>query len=164
MTSWSHGRVRAKDFPSLSSSGGSRKMLTAKCQMTRPDPPSDFIFSSIPFATMRFRRGSDNCPGDGEALLTSSSSSYPTTSCRRRLVTLSVAIVTIFVLDELRVRYLRHRQHNLLQYKCINYRNPYYHTPQDSPDTLDFAFLAGNAQHIVNATATLLNQEPEPSA
>ena len=40
-----------------------------------------------------------------------------------------------------------------------NYRNPNYHTPQDLPDTLDFSFLTGNAQHIVNATATLLNQE-----
>ena len=43
-----------------------------------------------------------------------------------------------------------------------NFRNPNYHTPQDLPDTIDASFLAGSAQHIVNAIATLLNQPPTP--
>ncbi len=43
-----------------------------------------------------------------------------------------------------------------------NFRNPNYHTPQDLPATLDASFLAGSAQHIVNAIATLLNQLPPP--
>ena len=43
-----------------------------------------------------------------------------------------------------------------------NFRNPNYHTPQDLPDTIDASFLAGSAQHIVNAIATLLNQPTAP--
>ena len=39
-----------------------------------------------------------------------------------------------------------------------NFRNPNYHTPQDTPDTLDPAFFKGSAQHVVNAIAALLNQ------
>ena len=39
-----------------------------------------------------------------------------------------------------------------------NFRNPNYHTPQDTLDTLDTAFFKGSAQHVVNAIATLLNQ------
>ncbi|MGB3293890.1 MAG: M28 family peptidase, partial [Phormidesmis sp.] len=42
-----------------------------------------------------------------------------------------------------------------------NFRNPYYHTEQDTPDTLDPQFLQGSAQHIVNAIATLLSQASE---
>ncbi|MGB3766674.1 MAG: M28 family peptidase [Phormidesmis sp.] len=41
-----------------------------------------------------------------------------------------------------------------------NFRNPNYHTPGDLPATLDHAFFAGSAQHIVNAIATLLNSAP----
>ncbi len=41
-----------------------------------------------------------------------------------------------------------------------NFRNPYYHTPQDTPDTLDLPFLKGSAQHIVNAIATLMQANP----
>ena len=37
-----------------------------------------------------------------------------------------------------------------------NFRNPYYHTPQDTLDTLDTPFFKGSAQHIINAIATLL--------
>ncbi|PZO20562.1 MAG: peptidase M28 [Leptolyngbya foveolarum] len=43
-----------------------------------------------------------------------------------------------------------------------NFRNPNYHTPRDLPVTLDASFLAGSAQHIVNAIAMLLNQLPPP--
>ena len=39
-----------------------------------------------------------------------------------------------------------------------NFRNPNYHTPQDTPDTLDLTFFKGSAQHVVNAIAALLNQ------
>lgn len=39
-----------------------------------------------------------------------------------------------------------------------NFRNPNYHTPQDTPDTLDSAFFKGSAQHVVNAIAALLSQ------
>ncbi len=39
-----------------------------------------------------------------------------------------------------------------------NFRNPYYHTAQDTPDTLDPAFFQGSAQHIVRAIALLLSQ------
>ncbi len=39
-----------------------------------------------------------------------------------------------------------------------NFRNPHYHTPQDTIDTIDPAFLRGTAQHIVNAIAALTNQ------
>ena len=39
-----------------------------------------------------------------------------------------------------------------------NFRNPNYHTPQDTPDTLDPDFFRGSAQHVVNAIAALLNQ------
>ena len=38
-----------------------------------------------------------------------------------------------------------------------NFRNPNYHTPKDTPDTLDPAFFKGSAQHVVNAIAALLN-------
>ena len=44
-----------------------------------------------------------------------------------------------------------------------NFRNPSYHTPQDTLDTLDPSFFAGSAQHIVNAVGTLLNQPPIPT-
>ena len=51
----------------------------------------------------------------------------------RRLIAtlqhLTAGIVAVLVLDEVRVRYLRRRQHNLLRYKCIHYRNPYYLQP-----------------------------------
>ena len=40
-----------------------------------------------------------------------------------------------------------------------NFRNPHYHTPQDTPDTLDIDFFSGSAQHVVNAIAALLNQD-----
>lgn len=39
-----------------------------------------------------------------------------------------------------------------------NFRNPNYHTPQDTPDTLDPSFFRGSAQHVVNAIAALLSQ------
>lgn len=39
-----------------------------------------------------------------------------------------------------------------------NFRNPNYHTPQDTPDTLDTEFFRGSAQHVINAIAALLNQ------
>lgn len=35
-------------------------------------------------------------------------------------------------------------------------RNPHYHRPTDTPDTLDADFLTGNAQTIVNAVTALL--------
>ncbi|WP_144053638.1 M28 family peptidase [Baaleninema simplex] len=43
-----------------------------------------------------------------------------------------------------------------------NFRNPNYHRPSDTPETLDRAFFTGSAQLVVNATATLL--EPETLA
>ena len=45
-----------------------------------------------------------------------------------------------------------------------NFRNPNYHTPQDTAETLDPDFFAGSAQHIVNAVATLLNQTAQSPA
>ena len=39
-----------------------------------------------------------------------------------------------------------------------NFRNPYYHTEQDTLDTIDPSFFRGSAQHVVNAIAQLLNQ------
>ncbi|MFK8182921.1 MAG: M28 family peptidase [Phormidesmis sp.] len=39
-----------------------------------------------------------------------------------------------------------------------NFRNPNYHTPQDTADTLDVSFFRGSAQHVVNAIAALLFQ------
>ena len=39
-----------------------------------------------------------------------------------------------------------------------NFRNPHYHTPQDTADTLDVSFFRGSAQHVVNAIAALLSQ------
>ncbi|MEM6449096.1 MAG: M28 family peptidase [Cyanobacteria bacterium P01_D01_bin.105] len=38
-----------------------------------------------------------------------------------------------------------------------NFRNPNYHTPQDTADTLDIPFFKGSAQHVVNAIAGLLS-------
>ncbi len=37
-----------------------------------------------------------------------------------------------------------------------NFRNPNYHSAQDTPDTLDPLFFKGSAQHVVNAVAKLL--------
>lgn len=42
-----------------------------------------------------------------------------------------------------------------------NFRNPNYHTAQDTSATLDRSFLSGSAQHVINAIATLRNQ-PAP--
>lgn len=42
-----------------------------------------------------------------------------------------------------------------------NFRNPNYHTPQDTPDMLDPPFFKGSAQHIVDAIATLLQANPD---
>jgi hypothetical protein len=76
---------------------------------------------------MRFRRSSDD-----EALLPCSASvgggsgGGRSATCRLIGTCLSVTIVAIFALDEVRVRYLRHREHNLLGYKCAKYQNPYY--------------------------------------
>lgn len=39
-----------------------------------------------------------------------------------------------------------------------NFRNTNYHTARDTPETLDVSFFSGSAQHIVNATVTMLNQ------
>ncbi len=39
-----------------------------------------------------------------------------------------------------------------------NFRNPHYHQPEDTPDTLDLEFFKGSAQHVVNAIAALINQ------
>ncbi|MGB3573545.1 MAG: M28 family peptidase [Phormidesmis sp.] len=41
-----------------------------------------------------------------------------------------------------------------------NFRNENYHTELDTPETLDFAFLRGSAQHVFNATVALLDQDP----
>lgn len=38
-----------------------------------------------------------------------------------------------------------------------NFRNPHYHQPSDTPETLDRAFFAGATQRVVNAVATLLD-------
>ena len=38
-----------------------------------------------------------------------------------------------------------------------NFRNPHYHQPSDTPDTLDRAFFAGATQRVVNAVTTLLD-------
>jgi Peptidase family M28 len=37
-----------------------------------------------------------------------------------------------------------------------NFRNPHYHQPSDTPETLDRAFFAGAAQLVLNATTALL--------
>ncbi|NJM97624.1 MAG: peptidase M28, partial [Phormidesmis sp. RL_2_1] len=42
-------------------------------------------------------------------------------------------------------------------YDTANFRNPYYHTAQDTPNTLDPEFLTGSAQHVVNAIAKILH-------
>jgi Zn-dependent M28 family amino/carboxypeptidase len=39
-----------------------------------------------------------------------------------------------------------------------NFRNPNYHQPGDTIDTIDPAFFKGSAQHVVNAIAALINQ------
>lgn len=39
-----------------------------------------------------------------------------------------------------------------------NFRNPHYHQPSDTPETIDRPFLRGAAQLVVNATARLLAQ------
>ncbi len=39
-----------------------------------------------------------------------------------------------------------------------NFRNPHYHSDQDTPETIDPLFLKGSAQHVVNAVATLLQK------
>jgi hypothetical protein len=39
-----------------------------------------------------------------------------------------------------------------------NFRNPHYHTAEDTVETIDPAFFQGSAQHIVNAIAALINQ------
>jgi len=39
-----------------------------------------------------------------------------------------------------------------------NFRNPYYHTADDLPETLDLSFFKGCSQHVVNVMATLLSQ------
>ncbi len=39
-----------------------------------------------------------------------------------------------------------------------NFRNPHYHQPSDTPDTLDRAFLSGSTQRVVNAVTVLLQQ------
>jgi hypothetical protein len=40
-----------------------------------------------------------------------------------------------------------------------NFRNPHYHQPSDTPDTLDLSFLTGSAQLVVNATSALLESQ-----
>lgn len=40
-----------------------------------------------------------------------------------------------------------------------NFRNPHYHQPSDTPETLDRAFFAGAAQRVVNAVSTLLDSK-----
>jgi hypothetical protein len=37
-----------------------------------------------------------------------------------------------------------------------NFRNPHYHQPSDTPDTIDRDFFTGAAQRILNATLSLL--------
>ena len=39
-----------------------------------------------------------------------------------------------------------------------NFRNPNYHTVNDTPETLDTTFFEGSAQHVVDAVAALLSQ------
>ncbi len=41
-----------------------------------------------------------------------------------------------------------------------NFRNDNYHTESDTPETLDSSFFRGSAQHVLNATVALLDQEP----
>eukprot|EP00561_Arcocellulus_cornucervis_P014960 CAMPEP_0185805006 /NCGR_PEP_ID=MMETSP1322-20130828/3592_1 /TAXON_ID=265543 /ORGANISM="Minutocellus polymorphus, Strain RCC2270" /LENGTH=388 /DNA_ID=CAMNT_0028501013 /DNA_START=109 /DNA_END=1275 /DNA_ORIENTATION=+ len=85
---------------------------------------------------MKFRRNSDD-----EALLPCSASvgggggGGRSATCRLIGICLSVSIVAIFALDEVRVRYLRHREHNLLGYKCAKYQNPYYFRLQEAPSS-----------------------------
>lgn len=38
-----------------------------------------------------------------------------------------------------------------------NFRNTNYHTARDTPETLDVSFFRGSAQHVVNATLTMLS-------
>lgn len=40
-----------------------------------------------------------------------------------------------------------------------NFRNPHYHQPSDTPETLDRAFFAGATQRVVNAVTTLLDSQ-----
>lgn len=40
-----------------------------------------------------------------------------------------------------------------------NFRNPHYHQPSDTPDTIDPAFLTGVTQQIVNVVQGLLNSQ-----
>lgn len=45
-----------------------------------------------------------------------------------------------------------------------NFRNPNYHQPTDTPETLDRRFLAGSAQIVLNALTTLLDRSVSSSA
>lgn len=40
-----------------------------------------------------------------------------------------------------------------------NFRNPHYHQPSDTPETLDRAFFTGATQRVVNAVSTLLDSQ-----
>lgn len=40
-----------------------------------------------------------------------------------------------------------------------NFRNPHYHLPSDTPDTLDRDFLAGSAQRVLDALGSLLQTQ-----
>jgi Zn-dependent M28 family amino/carboxypeptidase len=40
-----------------------------------------------------------------------------------------------------------------------NFRNPHYHQPSDTPDTLDRTFFAGATQRVLNAVSVLLDSQ-----
>jgi len=45
-----------------------------------------------------------------------------------------------------------------------NFRNPHYHQPTDTPDTLDFSFLTQATQQVVTATLILLDTADYPGS
>lgn len=85
--------------------------------------------------------------------------SSPSTVALPQILTMAIPTLGRLTPDLLRsdhVPFWRNSIGAVLVTDTANFRNPHYHQPSDTPETLDRAFFVGAAQQVVNATTRLL--------
>jgi hypothetical protein len=76
------------------------------------------------------------------------------------VVTLPIPFKGVFTPDVLRSDHAPFWAKNIgavMVGDTANFRNPHYHQPSDTPETLDRTFLTGSAQRVIDAVTQLLN-------